>query len=259
MSVTSTVARETVANLLRGRSWVALTGAGISTDSGIPDYRGPTSVRATPDAVQRVRRLGRGAAALLGPLLSGLAADRPGRAQRRPPALADLEAAGLAGVITQNVDGLHAAAGSRRLINLHGDIATVVCLDCGRSLALGPNCRIGWPLQIRSSTSRRCWSMPSSGPTVTRWRRTGSSSAWSVVCRCGGRLKPDVVFFGESVPKARVEAAYALVEQRGCPGGAGLIADGDVGVAFRPPPGEAAAAGGDRQSRSRPGATTWPR
>ena len=121
----------TAANLLRRRSWVALTGAGISTDSGIPDYRGPNSVRATP--MQYSEFVGSADAQQRYWARSYLGWRRIGRAKPNAghQALADLETAGLAGVITQNVDGLHAAAGSRYVINLHGDIATVVCLDCG--------------------------------------------------------------------------------------------------------------------------------
>ena len=211
MSVTSTVARETVANLLRDRSWVALTGAGISTDSGIPDYRGPTSIRATPmqysefvgslDAQQRYW-----ARSYLGWRRIGHA--KPNAGHR---VLADLETAGLAGVITQNVDGLHAAAGTQRLITLHGDIATVICLDCGDRSArtelqdrlADANPQLDEPPVLEHAELR-----PDGDAVARDWQQFRL-----VGClQCGGRLKPDVVFFGESVPKARVEAAYALVE-----------------------------------------------
>ena len=211
MSVTSTVARKTVANLLRDRSWVALTGAGISTDSGIPDYRGPTSIRATPmqysefvgslDAQQRYW-----ARSYLGWRRIGHA--KPNAGHR---VLADLETAGLAGVITQNVDGLHAAAGTQRLITLHGDIATVICLDCGDRSArtelqdrlADANPQLDEPPVLEHAELR-----PDGDAVARDWQQFRL-----VGClQCGGRLKPDVVFFGESVPKARVEAAYALVE-----------------------------------------------
>jgi NAD-dependent SIR2 family protein deacetylase len=209
--VASRAAVTAVADLLRGRSWVALTGAGMSTDSGIPDYRGPTSVRATPmqfsefvgspDAQRRYwarsyqgwRRIGHA---------------QPNAGHR---ALAELEAAGLSGVITQNVDGLHSAAGSRRVINLHGDIATVVCLECGdrsarselqRRLAQA-NPEVDQPQRLEHAELR-----PDGDAVAQDWQRFRL-----VGCvQCGGRLKPDVVFFGESVPKVRVEAAYGLVE-----------------------------------------------
>ena len=138
---------------------------------------------------------------------------RIGRAQPNAGhhALADLEAAGLSGVITQNVDGLHTAAGSKRVINLHGDIATVVCLECGDRTA-------------RSDLQRR---LARANPAVDEPRRLGHAELrpdgdavtrdWQqfrlVGClQCGGRLKPDVVFFGEAVPRDRVVAAYRLVE-----------------------------------------------
>jgi len=125
--------------------------------------------------------------------------------------LADLETAGLAGVITQNVDGLHAAAGTQRLITLHGDIATVICLDCGDRSArtelqdrlADANPQLDEPPVLEHAELR-----PDGDAVARDWQQFRL-----VGClQCGGRLKPDVVFFGESVPKARVEAAYALVE-----------------------------------------------
>jgi NAD-dependent SIR2 family protein deacetylase len=212
VGVASPAAVAAAAELLSGRTWVALTGAGMSTDSGIPDYRGPTSVRATPmqysefvgsaDAQRRYW-----ARSYLGWRRIGVA--KPNAGHR---ALADLEAAGLSGVITQNVDGLHSAAGSRCVINLHGDIATVVCLECGdrsvrselqRRLAQA-NPQVDQPQRLEHAELR-----PDGDAVAQEWRQFRL-----VGCvECGGRLKPDVVFFGEAVPKARVDAAYALVEQ----------------------------------------------
>lgn len=201
-----------LADLLRGRSWVALTGAGVSTDSGIPDYRGPTSVRATP--MQYSEFIGSRTAQQRYWARSYLGWRRIGAAQPNPGhrALVDLEAAGLVGVVTQNVDGLHSAAGSRRVVNLHGDIAVVVCLDCGdrtprsslqhRLSALNPDLR-------DNVTGGRAAARPDGDAVVEDWHHFVLAS-----CRgCGGRLKPDVVFFGESVPKPRVADAYALVDQ----------------------------------------------
>jgi NAD-dependent SIR2 family protein deacetylase len=127
-------------------------------------------------------------------------------------ALADLEAAGLSGVITQNVDGLHSAAGSSCVINLHGDIATVVCLECGdrsarselqRRLAHA-NPQVDQPQRLAHAEPR-----PDGDAVAQDWRQFRLVGCLG----CGGRLKPDVVFFGEAVPKARVDAAYALLEQ----------------------------------------------
>jgi len=184
----------------------------MSTDSGIPDYRGPTSIRATPmqysefvgshDAQQRYW-----ARSYLGWHRIGQA--KPNAGHR---ALAELETAGLQGVITQNVDGLHAAAGSQRLITLHGDIATVVCLECGDRSArtalqhrlARANPQLDEPPVLEHAELR-----PDGDAVARDWQQFEL-----VGClQCGGRLKPDVVFFGESVPKSRVEAAYALVER----------------------------------------------
>jgi NAD-dependent SIR2 family protein deacetylase len=211
VSVASPAAVAAAAELLSGRTWVALTGAGMSTDSGIPDYRGPTSVRATPmqysefvgsaDAQRRYW-----ARSYLGWRRIGVAQPNAGHR-----ALADLEAAGLSGVITQNVDGLHSAAGSRHVINLHGDIATVVCLECGdrsarsdlqRRLAHA-NPQVDQPQRLEHAELR-----PDGDAVAQAWRQFRLAGC----VECGGRLKPDVVFFGEAVPKARVDAAYALVE-----------------------------------------------
>jgi NAD-dependent SIR2 family protein deacetylase len=200
-----------VLELLRGRTWVALTGAGMSTDSGIPDYRGPTSVRATPmqfsefigSAEARRRYWAR---SYQGWRRIGQARPNPGHRE-----LAAREGRGLLGVVTQNVDGLHQAAGSRNVVDLHGDIASVVCLDCGdrtrraevqRRLAeLNPY--VAPPARLEHAELR-----PDGDAVVERWNDFVLAD-----CRgCGGRLKPDVVFFGESVPKERVERAYALVD-----------------------------------------------
>ena len=212
-----TVASETdqvaaAADLLRGRTWVALTGAGMSTDSGIPDYRGPTSVRATPMLFSEF--IGSAEAQRRYWARSYQGWRRIGQA--RPNAghwtLAALERpGGLTGIVTQNVDGLHQAAGSRAVINLHGDIATVVCLDCGaktsrretqrRLAALNPD--VLPPVRLEHAELR-----PDGDAVVERW----SDFVLADCTECGGRLKPDVVFFGESVPRDRVDQAYAYVD-----------------------------------------------
>ena len=212
MSVASTITPTAVADLLRGRGWVALTGAGMSTDSGIPDYRGPTSVRATP--MQYSEFVGSAEARRRYWARSYLGWRRIGRAEPNPGhrALADLEAAGLAGVITQNVDGLHSAAGSTRVINLHGDIATVVCLECGDRSArsdLQRRLTSANPTLEQSLVLQHAELRPDGDAVANDWQRFRLIGC----VQCGGRLKPDVVFFGESVPKSRVEAAYVLMER----------------------------------------------
>ncbi len=201
-----------VAELLRGRRWVALTGAGMSTDSGIPDYRGPSSIRATPmlygefvGSVDAQRRYW--ARSYQGWQRIGQAEPNAGHR-----ALAALESSGLVGVITQNVDGLHRAAGSTRVVELHGAIARVICLDC-RELTtrrelqarLGRlNRSVAAPRRLEHAELR-----PDGDAAIDDW----SGFAVAPCLDCGGRLKPDVVFFGESVPKERVEAAFALLHE----------------------------------------------
>lgn len=127
-------------------------------------------------------------------------------------ALAELEAYGLNGVITQNVDGLHHLAGSDPVIDLHGRIADVVCLDCGRITAradyqrrlleLNPGVAAGHE-DIRHAELR-----PDGDAVVEDW----SDFVVAPCLNCGGVLKPDVIFFGESVPKDRVQRCYQLLE-----------------------------------------------
>jgi len=200
------------ANLLRGSSWVALTGAGMSTDSGIPDYRGPTSIRATPmqfgeflSSAEAQRRYW--ARSYLGWHRMGQARPNTGHLL-----LVDLECAGLCGVITQNVDGLHTAAGSSRVINLHGEIAVVICLDCGHRMSRGAvQARLSQlnPDLRAPSVLENAHLRPDGDAVVDSWR----SFMLAECMRCRGRLKPDVVFFGEAVPKPRVERAYRLVDE----------------------------------------------
>ena len=211
MTVLDATTYDAALGLLSGRPIVVLTGAGLSTDSGIPDYRGPGSPSRMPmtyqefvsgyDAQQRYWAR------------SHLGWQRMGRAEPNPGhrALADLDPQLL---ITQNVDGLHEAAGSRRLVALHGRVADVVCLSCRttspraaleRELdALNP----GW-------LERHGWveSRPDGDVDL-------DDTHDFVVprCPCGGPLKPDVVFFGENVPPEWVARCYAAVEALGADG-----------------------------------------
>lgn len=217
--------------LLAGRPIVALTGAGLSTDSGIPDYRGPGAPRRLPMTYQE--------------FVSGERAQRRywarshvgwARMVRATPnaghrAIADLERAGvLRGLITQNVDGLHGDAGSRAVIDLHGRIDTVVCLGCRlrsprvelqeRFTALNP----GFADAADVATAP-------DGDAELEY----TDEFRLVACTaCGGALKPDVVFFGENVPRERVARAYAMVDalvpSTGLGGGALLVAGSSLTV-----------------------------
>jgi NAD+-dependent protein deacetylase sirtuin 4 len=200
------------ARLLRGRRVVALTGAGISTESGIPDYRGPeTRARArnpmqhgefvrSPAARQRYW-----ARSVIGwPRIAG-ALPNPAHA-----ALAAMERAGaLDGVVTQNVDRLHSLAGSRRVIELHGALAEVACLGCaGREARSALQERL---LALNPGFAARCAGAAPDGDADLPAALV-ESFAVADCAACGGVLKPDVVFFGGSVPKGVVAAAYAMVD-----------------------------------------------
>jgi NAD-dependent deacetylase sirtuin 4 len=197
-------------DLLAGRRFVALTGAGCSTESGIPDYRGQG--RAGPrNPIQHDAYLRRAevrqrywARATVGWVrFSGA---RPNPAHR---ALAALERSGaLAGVITQNVDRLHHAAGSRRVVELHGALADVRCLGCAaieprpdvheRLVAENP----GWLAGAAALTPDGDAELPDAAVATFR----------VVPCRsCGGVLKPDVVFFGGTVGEATMTLAWSLL------------------------------------------------
>ena len=195
--------------LLAGRRIVALTGAGCSTESGIPDYRsnGRTGPRnpIQHDAFLRREDVRRRywARATLG--WARFRAAEPNPAHR---ALASLEAAGLlAGVITQNVDRLHHRAGSRRVVELHGALAEVSCLRCGVAEARDE-------LQQRLLEANPGWlelgaeALPDGDSNLP----ADLVAAFRVVaCEpCGGELKPDVVFFGGNVPAPTLAAAWEL-------------------------------------------------
>jgi NAD-dependent SIR2 family protein deacetylase len=197
-------------DLLAGRRFLALTGAGMSTDSGIPDYRGPNSPSrrpmtfsefvSGPEARQRYW-----ARSHLG--WSRMRRAEPNAGHR---ALAALEAAGrVRMLITQNVDGLHEAAGSRAMCALHGRIADVICLGCGsRTSRAALHARLGelnpgWADRHADVAVRPDGDVELSDTT-------GFTVPSCDVCH--GVLKPDVVFFGENVPKPRVERCYAAVD-----------------------------------------------
>ena len=199
--------------VLRGRRVAVLTGAGLSTDSGIPDYRGPDSPPSNPmtirqfaaDPVFRQRYWARNH---LG--WRHMAACEPNAGHR---ALAELEHNGIVvGVITQNVDLLHTKAGSGNVINLHGSYARVVCLGCGwtttraalaeRLEALNPG------FSERAEEVGGIAVAPDADAVVSD---TGSFRY--VDCpHCAGMLKPDIVYFGESVAKDIVEQSYSMID-----------------------------------------------
>ncbi|MCX6396615.1 MAG: NAD-dependent protein deacetylase [Propionibacteriales bacterium] len=201
--------QEAMADVLGDRRWLVLTGAGVSTDSGIPDYRGPgapvrrpmnfAEFRRTPQARQRYW-----ARAYLG--WSAMGTARPNLSHR---ALVDLQADGrLTGLITQNVDGLHRAAGHRDVVDLHGRLDTVICLDCEQT---SPRTELQERLRVLNPgfTADDLLILPDGDVALDE------TAAFEVAAceHCGGPLKPDVTFFGENVPAERVQHCQQLVDQ----------------------------------------------
>ncbi|MFC7361074.1 Sir2 family NAD-dependent protein deacetylase [Nocardioides astragali] len=198
-------------DLLATRPLVVLTGAGLSTDSGIPDYRGPGSPARTPMTYQEF--VGSPQAQRRYWARSHLGWQRMGRAVPNDGhrALAALDPALL---ITQNVDGLHEAAGSRRLVALHGRVADVVCLSC-RSTSSREQLARALDELNPDWLARHGWvaSRPDGDVDLDE-----TDDFVVPACECGGPLKPDVVFFGENVPADRVARCYAAVEALGTEG-----------------------------------------
>jgi len=176
-----------LAELVAGaRTVVALTGAGISVPSGIPDFRSPGTglwERVDPMEVAHIdafRRDPRRFWQFYAERFATLAEKRPNDAHR---ALVAMERHGLlGGVITQNVDMLHRRAGTRELVEVHGSIAACVCPECGERI----------PLE------------------QARERMLASADGVPRCERCGGPLKPDVVLFGEMLPAAPLARAGEL-------------------------------------------------
>jgi NAD-dependent SIR2 family protein deacetylase len=196
-------------DLVASGSVVALTGAGLSTDSGIPDYRSPNSRPRTPMTISEFRsgqvaRQRYWARSHLGWQRMRAAAPNGGHV-----ALAALENAGyLDDLITQNVDGLHQQAGSRRVVDLHGRIDAVICLNCGQ---ITPRLELHRRLDQLNPGFGRDVDLISAPDGDMELEETRHFRVAACV-RCAGILKPHVVFFGESVPKALVQRCFAAVD-----------------------------------------------
>ena len=192
---------------------MVLSGAGISTESGIPDYRGPTGSqrRQSPmlfqtfiaDAAARRRYWAR---SHLGWRRIARALPNDGHTM-----VARLESLGLlTGVVTQNVDGLHQAAGSRLVTDLHGNLSRVVCLSCGDRTS-----RRELDDRLRSANAGFMATVTAINPDGDVDIADDQLDGFAVVdcLGCDGLLKPDVIFFGENVPPARVQSCYELLER----------------------------------------------
>lgn len=196
--------------LLAGHRIAVLTGAGCSTESGIPDYRGPETRRRARNPIQYKGFIGDPATrrrywarAMVG--WERFASAEPNAAHET---LAAMEEAGLlTGLVTQNVDRLHHRAGSRNVVELHGALAEVICLGCK---SLSPRIELQRRLAEANPgwTDRRAEMAPDGDAEIDpdeHFRVVGCE-------RCDGPLKPHVVFFGEGVPKDRVQAAWDIVD-----------------------------------------------
>ena len=204
-----------LADLVHDGGVAVLSGAGISTESGIPDYRGPTGAARpsspmtyqvfTGDPLARRRYWAR---SHLGWGLIARAQPNPGHR-----AVAALQSAGVVdGIVTQNVDGLHTAAGARDVVELHGNLDRVVCLSCGRTTPREE-------LDGRLRAVNRAWGAKALAvnPDGDVELRDEDLVGFRIVdcTACGGLLKPDVVFFGETVPADRVARCFSLVDAAG--------------------------------------------
>jgi NAD-dependent SIR2 family protein deacetylase len=201
-----------LAALVEAGGAVVLSGAGLSTESGIPDYRGPTGLsrRVTPMTFQAFTRDPAARQRYWARSHLGWRTIAQARVNDGHRAVAALQEHGLlAGIVTQNVDGLHQAAGARDVVELHGGLNRVTCLDCGQ---ITPRTELDRRLtQANPSYAAVAATVNPDGDVeladdaVTAFRPVDCAA-------CGGLLKPDVVFFGESVPRERVQHCFSLVE-----------------------------------------------
>lgn len=201
---------DTAFGLLDSTRFVVLTGAGISTDSGIPDYRGPRPAGSPPvrmpmtyqDFVSsREFQQRYWARAHLG--WSRMGTAQPNAGHRALTSVApDL-------VITQNVDGLHESAGQRDVVALHGRISEVICLDCGQVTGRET---VQAAMTAANPDYLRTHSAVQARPDGDALLEDTTGFVVPTCDLCGGRLKPDVVFFGENVPRSRVLRCQQAVE-----------------------------------------------
>lgn len=200
-----------LSDLIAAGEVLVLSGAGISTDSGIPDYRGDgRRLRRAPITYQEFVGDGSARCRYWARSHAGwrrVARAEPNRAHR---VVADLERDGLvSGVITQNVDGLHTDAGSERVIELHGSLYRTVCLGCGERRTRQ---ELGHRLEAANPHFERLHVEFAPDGDAELPERLVESFTVVDCLECGGILKPDVVFFGENVPRHRVVQAFEWLE-----------------------------------------------
>jgi len=198
--------------MLSGKRALVLTGAGISTDSGIPDYRGQGRVARHPMTFDvfmasneaQVRYWSR---SFVG--WSRISDAKPNPGHR---ALANAERAGLIEhLVTQNVDGLHQAAGSKNVVDLHGRLDRVICMGCKKQIS---RLEMDQMLSALNPTVRKDLTVEFS-PDGDAEIEASANFQVPKCQSCNGVLKPDVVFFGENVPAERAEFAMSKLESAG--------------------------------------------
>jgi NAD-dependent SIR2 family protein deacetylase len=210
LSVAAQFSIDFVREKIAGKKIIALTGAGISTDSGIPDYRGEGKVARHPMTYDvfmgsKEAQIRYWARSFVG--WNRIAESEPNRGHF---ALADAERSGsVAGIITQNVDQLHQKAGSKSVIDLHGRLDMVRCVNCGHQMSRYDLDLLLTELNPGVSKDNAIEFTPDGDAEVEIAADFNIPSC----PKCAGVLKPDVVFFGESVPSARVEIAMAKLDE----------------------------------------------
>ena len=203
---------EPLLELLHGQRITVLTGAGISTDSGIPDYRGPKTRHKTRNPIQYQQFIGSDAMRrrYWARSLRGWPAVQAALPNRSHDVVAELEQRGrVVGVITQNVDGLHQAAGSHRVVELHGSLSRGRCLACEARLERD------WmqAALLEANPTERVELPDELAPDGDAVLEPDAGFVVPACPQCGGVLKPDVVFFGENTERPVVDEAWRLFDE----------------------------------------------
>jgi len=202
--------------VLAGQRFALLTGAGLSTDSGIPDYRGPGAAPRAPMTYQEFIGAAENRRRYWARNHIGWSHLRRADPNDGHTAAARLEQRGLlTGLITQNVDRLHEDAGSVNVVDLHGRFDRVACLDCQRRYSRSLLAGVLEELNPGFLTDALAAGVVEMAPDADATVEDAELIAGFVVAicpACGGTLKPDFVYFGENVPKDRVERSYAMVD-----------------------------------------------
>lgn len=205
-----------VAGMLRGKPAALLTGAGLSTDSGIPDYRGPQSLPRQPLTYQEFMGQPELRRRYWARNHLGWAHMRRAEPNAGHFAAAALERAGqLTGIITQNVDLLHEAAGAENVVDLHGRFDQIVCTDCTNTYSRAFLAMVLQELNPGFLEAVEAAGGAAAAPDADSGLESEVFISNFNVAKCplcGGLLKPDFVFFGENVPKDRVERSFAMVD-----------------------------------------------